>query len=126
VVQGQDGPVLTGDELVESSLLIAPTACRRFTLGASPTDSRVTLLADLREPGALPPTAFVRIVLVRPFSGRRKGKVTANLLDALLPGGELVAIMSKKSQRTLQRGGFEEIEVSRSNLARVVHLRRRG
>jgi hypothetical protein len=115
---------MSGDELVENPLLIAPTECRRFTLGTSPRDSRVTMLADLRDPGALPPMAFSRIVLVRPFSGPGRRAARANILDALLPAGELTATMSRKSQRALEAGGLETIEISRSKLARVVRMRR--
>jgi hypothetical protein len=123
-VNRQGCPTLNGDELVQNSLLIAPTECRRFTLGTSPRDSRVTMLADLREPGALPPMAFSRIVLVRPFSGPGRRAVTANILDALLPSGELTATMSRKTQRALEAGGLETIEVCRTKLVRVVRMRR--
>jgi hypothetical protein len=124
-VNGQGDRALTGDELVEDSLLIAPTACRRFTLGTAPRDSGVTMLADLRDPGALPPMAFGRIVLARPLSGPGRQVALVNILDALLPYGELTAIMSRKSQRALEAGGLDTIEVSRLRLARVVWMRRR-
>jgi hypothetical protein len=70
--------------------------------------------------------AFSRIVLARPFSGPGRRAARVNILDALLPSGELTATMSRKSQRTLEAGGLETIEVSRSKLARVVRMRRRA
>jgi hypothetical protein len=82
------------------------------------------MLADLREPGALPPMTFSRIVLARPFSGRGRRTATDNVVNALLPSGELTATMSRKSQRALEACGLETIEVSRSKLARVVRMRR--
>jgi hypothetical protein len=68
--------------------------------------------------------AFGRIVLARAFAGPGKRAARANVLDALLPSGELTAAMSRRSQRALEAGGFETIEVSRSQAARVVRMRR--
>ena len=118
-------PIQTGDELVEASLVIPPAGSRRFCLGTSPKDGRVSMLADLREPGALPPMTFSRIVLTRPFTGRGRGTARANVARALMPSGELTAIMSRKSQLDLEARGLDTVEVRRSKLARVVRMRRR-
>ena len=79
---------LAGDVLVTAALrdLEAPTGARVLLAGVDPRDTALTVVADLAEPGSLPPGRFDCVLLPEPSDAAR-----ANAWQALRPGGTLLA-----------------------------------
>jgi hypothetical protein len=92
-------------------------------VGTNPYDQRITCLADLEEPGALPPGSFDAVVLANALHGNAHATVTANAFDALRAGGMLIASVPRRAAPEVT-AAFESVARRRVGPWSVVVARR--
>jgi len=114
----------TERELVEVGIEVPDSTSQHFVLGSDAGDTRITFLADIREPDALPPNEFERVILARPFHGALGSIAATNVAGTVRPNGSVIAIIPRGRDRFFEGEGYQLVDSKRFGPWRVAVLSR--